>query len=253
MEKQSIANQVYATLKNRILNLEYKPGRSISVASLAQEMNVSRSPVREAFLKLSSENLIDIFPQSGSRVSLINLQKVEEERFIRKGLELAAVKEMYYCYTQKDLDLMSEYINNLEEATKLQDCIKNLYWDEMFHMQIFKSINKEACWRLAIDHSPNEHRVRLLALQAVIQTNEKVIQNHKDLVSALRTRNLQEALNIENIHLSRISQEVFKLVRAYPEIFQFSEENSDTITNPVKIRDIAQGTENFLHNLEKMV
>lgn len=252
MERNSIASSVYGRLKERILNLEYKPGRSLSVATLAREFNVSRSPVREALLKLSDENLVEIFPQSGSRVSLINLHKTEEERFIRKSLEMAAIRDMYYSFSEMNLTQMSVCIQKQEEANRENDCVEMLFWDEAFHREIFKSINKEDCWRLAVDHSPNEHRVRLLAQQSVIQTNEKVIQNHKALVSALRNHNFSEVLDIENIHLNRILEEIVKLVRVYPEIFQVDSENPDKSGAPEKIRGIIKGNENFLRNLGKI-
>ena len=109
-EKNTISNRVYSILKNRIYNLEYRPGRSLSVATLAQELDVSRSPVRDALLHLGQEELVQIFPQSGTRVSLINIHRMEEERFLRKSLELNALQEMFYDSNILILDEMEACI-----------------------------------------------------------------------------------------------------------------------------------------------
>lgn len=77
----------YHVLKEQILQLKLEPGTKISEKEIAEQLNVSRTPVREAFMKLAEEELLDIIPQSGTVVSRINLAHVEEGRFIREKIE----------------------------------------------------------------------------------------------------------------------------------------------------------------------
>ena len=63
----------YQILKTKILNLELKPGTKISEKEIADELSVSRTPVREAFMMLAQEDLLDVIPQIGTIVSKINL------------------------------------------------------------------------------------------------------------------------------------------------------------------------------------
>lgn len=93
----SARDQLYDMLKEKILRLELEPGTKISEKEIAEQLHISRTPVREAFLKLAQDELLDIIPQSGTIVSRINLEYVEEGRLIREVVEkevaaLACVK-----------------------------------------------------------------------------------------------------------------------------------------------------------------
>lgn len=99
----STRNYVYTTLKKKIIELELKPGFKISEQEIADELNVSRTPVREAFLKLSQEDLLSIYPQRGTIVSEIDLELVEEGRFIRENIESAIVREACNKFGEEEL------------------------------------------------------------------------------------------------------------------------------------------------------
>jgi DNA-binding GntR family transcriptional regulator len=249
-EKKNISQNVYFTLRNRILNLEYKPGRSLSVVSLSNELGVSRSPVRDVLLQLSRENLVEIFPQSGSRVSLISIHRTEEERFVRRHLELAAIRELFYNTENTTLQKMENFIIQQENAIQENDIISFLYWDETFHREIFSSINKLDCWDLIKSFSPNDRRVRLLAEKIISFTPETVIQSHRDLITAFRERKLENAIAIEEHHMGRISSEILALLNSYPELFDSSIHGTQNPKVPSNIRNIVEGNENFLDSLK---
>lgn len=80
------------TLKENIIRLELEPGSSISDREVASQLSLSRTPVREALLELAKSKVIDIYPQKGSVVSLIDYELVEEAYFIRNVLETAVIE-----------------------------------------------------------------------------------------------------------------------------------------------------------------
>src|SRR5262249_9041063 len=88
----STRDAVYHKLKEQILSVELIPGTNISEKEISVQMGVSRTPVRESFVRLSQEGLLDIYPQRGTVVSLIDLELVEEARFMREQLECAVVR-----------------------------------------------------------------------------------------------------------------------------------------------------------------
>jgi len=247
-KKKSISGNVYKTLKSRIYNLEYRPGRSLSVASLSKELEISRSPVRDALQHLAQENLVQIFPKSGTRVSLINIHLMEEERFVRKSLELSALKEMFYDSTTPILEAMEESIERQKSIDFKNDLINFLKEDDAFHKLIFKSINKEDCWGLAKNFTPNEHRVRLLIDKSIIKSNENIIQNHLDLFNAIKARNIESALAVDSKHLGKINYEIVTLMSNYPDLFEADSSKSNSPV-PSKIRDVVSGNENFLNTI----
>src|SRR5690554_2566058 len=99
--KMSNRDFVYETVKNNILNLILKPGQMISEQEISGKLKVSRTPTREAFIKLSEEGLITIYPQKGSYVSLIDIDHVEESLFLREQMEVAVLKLACVTFTEK--------------------------------------------------------------------------------------------------------------------------------------------------------
>ena len=82
---------VYNQLREKIETLELKPGTELNLTELSDSLGVSRSPLRDALLRLERDSLVDIFPQKGTRVSFLDIADIRQERFMRTNLELGAV------------------------------------------------------------------------------------------------------------------------------------------------------------------
>lgn len=80
------ANEEYQIVKDRILFLEYQPGEVLKERELMEEFGCSRTPIREAFIRLNVEGLVNILPKSGTYVSEINYQDLKENFQVRKYL-----------------------------------------------------------------------------------------------------------------------------------------------------------------------
>ncbi len=76
-----------------IIKLHLTPGSAISEAEIADRLAVSRTPIREAFIRLVEDGLLETYPQKGSIISLIDIEQAEEMRFVRKIIEKAILKE----------------------------------------------------------------------------------------------------------------------------------------------------------------
>ncbi|WP_320122356.1 GntR family transcriptional regulator [uncultured Sphaerochaeta sp.] len=224
--RTTTAEEVYSSVKARILNLTYKPGYSLSAFTLSEELQVSRSPVREALIRLAAENLVEIFPQIGTRVSLINLDKVSEERFLRKSLEESAIKEFVTSPSAKHLQNMKILIEEQKIAIQNKNIVLFLDKDDAFHEEYFNAINKSSCWELSVNFTANEHRLRLLSLSSVGGTTDTVVETHNNLITAIELQDEQKALSIIRQHLGRISNEISKLVAQYPEIFTYNDDKN---------------------------
>ena len=109
--ESSVQSAVYNALKNNIMTLQMKPGTVMSTQEVAKKLDVSRTPVREAFIQLQRDGLVNIFPQKETIVSRIDLSKVEQERFIRESLECANLELVVEKFTRKDI---SELELNIE-------------------------------------------------------------------------------------------------------------------------------------------
>lgn len=93
-KKKSLSNFVYKEIKNKILSNEFIPGDKLIESDLANEMGVSRTPIREALIKLSEEGLVEAFPRKSFIVSKISLKEAKDLYTLRKALEPVVIEEI---------------------------------------------------------------------------------------------------------------------------------------------------------------
>ena len=232
-------------LRERILSLRYKPGRGLSAASLAKEFGVSREPVREAMLRLSDDGFIETFPKSGSRVSLINLEKTGNERFLRKSTELYAIGTFAANRTNEDLQAMRQLIARQQESLGKKDFQSFLQFDNAFHRVIFHGIGKKRVWEMVHDHTPNDARVRLLTCTFLGSGFVQLIEHHQDIVKAAEERDATRARAILEAHLTRTEDELTRVIFLFPDIFT-SQQSPGANSN---IRSFSHGVDEYYHSL----
>ena len=106
------SNREYAlrVIRENIVNLELAPGSMISEQDIANELNLSRTPVHEAMQELSSTKIIEILPQRGSRISLIDMSLVDEAVFVRATIESAITEMACKQATEKDIQELEENV-----------------------------------------------------------------------------------------------------------------------------------------------
>ena len=164
LEREAGKDYVYRVLKNNIMSLELKPGELISESDLAKNLNVSRTPIREVLIKLKGENLIEVKPQSGTYISLIDWNLIEEAVFMRYNLEKEVLKESCENFSEETLielekclfaqKLLKSNLDNLLEFHNL---------DNEFHRLLFEGVNKKHVWEAISNLSTHYNRMRLLA------------------------------------------------------------------------------------------
>lgn len=133
---------VYRSLKNQILLLELPPGTGISEKEISLKFSVSRTPVREAFVRLAQEGLLAVYPQRGTVVSLIDSELVEEARFMREHLERAVIREACNTFQARKLIDLKANLDKQKLCIEDQDYKEMFMLDEEFHHVIFMGCNK---------------------------------------------------------------------------------------------------------------
>ncbi|WP_245535435.1 GntR family transcriptional regulator [Sphaerochaeta pleomorpha] len=213
------SEEIYQKLRNEILSLRFEPGQELDLQLLCSQLQVSRSPVRDALMKLSGDNLVDIFPQKGTRVSCIDLKQVEEERFLRKSLEESAVRKFVPIAQGKDIALMENAIEMQKKAMEAKDFIQFLEFDDTFHSIIFAGIYMERLWDITKNQGGNHHRIRLLSF-AEKDVLGNIIDQHKAMLEAIRQKDLEKVLAIENNHLEKLLKETELMMLRHPNYFK---------------------------------
>jgi DNA-binding GntR family transcriptional regulator len=127
---------VYEELKRQILIGEIPPGTRMMEVELADEMGVSRTPVREAIRKLEKEGLVTIEPRKGAYASNISIKDMVDVLEVRQGLEaMAAALAAGRIDEEKKAELL-EVVSQYREAVEAEDVEKIIHYDERFHSQI---------------------------------------------------------------------------------------------------------------------
>lgn len=216
--RKTVVDSVYDLIKKNILNWNLKPGQRISEKNVSAYLNVSKTPVRESFIRLGKEKLIDILPQRGTYVSKIDLKDVEEGLFIRKSLELSVINLAIDFLTDDTFNEMRELLDLQRKSITNRNYIDFLEHDDNFHSQIFKGAHKERTLIIMNEANAQYKRVRMLTL-IDIDKYESLILEHSELLTALENKNIYEARRIMEEHLSKISFEENILKSKYPNYF----------------------------------
>ncbi|SDH66975.1 GntR family transcriptional regulator [Alteribacillus bidgolensis] len=217
---KSIRTEVYAKLRQEITGLKFEPGRAISENEISKLLQVSRTPVREAFLRLSQEDLITVYPQKTSTVSLIDLDHLEETRFMREHLEVAVTKLACELFSDAEIEKLNNTIKLQKECIE-ENRMKDFYGlDDQFHSIIFKECNKSRTWNIVQNMmSINFSRVRLLSLSEKLNT-DTIISQHEEIVQAIKERDVVQAEKVVRKHLSLVTIDYKELIKKFPSYFK---------------------------------
>jgi GntR family transcriptional regulator, rspAB operon transcriptional repressor len=220
--KANISETVYTILYKNIVNLTLAPGTMISEMDIAERLQVSRTPVREAFIKLSNEALVNIFPQKGTFVSKIDLSRVQEERFLRESLELAVLERFVASHTEESLDRLRMNLKKQKNAIDQNDPIKFIDYDDQFHAIMFDECRKNLCYSIIQRFSSHYRRIRYLSLHFSRIYNQN-IEQHQEILDAVERQDAVEATAILKRHIRRLIIEKDEICEKYPEYFQQEE------------------------------
>lgn len=114
--RPSLGVQVYETIKNSILSLELQPGTVLSIGELAEQFEVSRTPVRDALLLLEKDELVTLIPHKGAKVTEITAKDVQEMYELHIALECYAVRMVAPRLTSQDLEALEQIIHASRQA-----------------------------------------------------------------------------------------------------------------------------------------
>lgn len=208
----------FRTIKQNMISLELEPGTMISENELGAAIGVSRTPIREALIELGKLRIVEIYPQKGSLVSLIDSEIVEEVRFIRLVLELTMVELACDIRTPEDIMLLEENVNLHEFYSQHKMLEKQLEQDNKFHELLFSICNKSFTHELLEGMMAHFDRVRSLSLSATRSNN--VVSDHRKVVDAIKEKDKVLAKQVIESHLSRYKTDEEDLKKEYPHYFK---------------------------------
>lgn len=219
----SVQGAVYRTLKEGIMTLRLAPGTVMSTKEMAERLNVSRTPVREAFIRLQSEELVDIIPQRETTVSRIDLKRVEQERFVRESLELSVVDRFLENCKPEHFALLRDSIEEQKRFYDEKQYADFVDSDNRMHQLFFDVAGQHLAWELIMNFNGHYNRIRILTVR-VEDTIVNTIRQHMKIVDLMEQGQIEQVRHELNEHVKRINFEKADLVHRFPDYFKTGDE-----------------------------
>jgi DNA-binding GntR family transcriptional regulator len=212
------ASRIYADLRAELVSLQRRPGEAISEAEIALSYGVSRTPVREAILKLSDEGLVEIFPQSGINVSRISIAALPEAIVVRRALEETTTRMTAERATASQILALHSVVERQREADAAHDRDAFHQADELFHATIAEIAGYPGIWKLILQVKVNVDRFRQLTLPQAGRM-ATVIAEHERILSAIEAHDADRAAAAMAKHIERLLGDIAALRHINPEFF----------------------------------
>jgi DNA-binding GntR family transcriptional regulator len=212
------ASKIYSDLRIELVSLQRRPGEAISEAEIALSYGVSRTPVREAILKLSDEGLLEIYPQSGIFVSRIPIAALPEAILIRKALEETTARLAAERATSSQILALRSVLERQREASAARDSSAFHQADEMFHAAVADVAGYPGIWKFIQQVKVHVDRYRLLTLPQHGRI-AKVIGEHEAVLTAIEAHDPERARQAMESHLESLLDNISATQHGNPEYF----------------------------------
>ncbi len=218
--------RTYENLKKDIMTFGLMPGEPVSAAKIARRYRVSRTPAREALVMLQGEGLVDIFPQSRSVISKINVRRIRQEWFVRRTLELAMVDEFFDRVKKEDIDEMKHYAKLLEtvgaEPETPENAYKYLEYDNLFHAVAYRASREELAASVIEKSMSHYNRARLM-IDMDAARKERTTRDHARLIKLLEAEDRDGYREVLGTHLGYIEADIREMNRNRPDMFEMED------------------------------
>ena len=203
------------------MSSQLEPGLSVSEQELALRLGVSRTPVREALIRLSEEALVGIYPQTGTVVAPISYPKVYQSLVIRSALECRSIRYTVSAIEPADVKRLREILAEQKRSAKLRNDEKFLLADDALHRTMVEISGNLDVWKVIESIKAHHDRVRYLSTHLNVYNMER-IQEHEAIVDALARRNVADAERLLEKHLDpdRLVDLWASLAENYGEYFE---------------------------------
>jgi DNA-binding GntR family transcriptional regulator len=217
-EARPIWAQVHERLRDLIASMRLAPGLALSEKTLAAELRVSRTPVREALIRLSEEGLVDIYPQFGSFVAPIRMSAVMHAQFVRSALECAVARAAAERGDVTSIDLVERVIVEQDRAARASDDAAFFELDERMHEALAAAAGQGLVWSTVQQAKIHLDRIRRLLLPSDLKVRH-LVGEHRRILDAIKAGDAAAAVEAMRLHLEGLQAGLKDLSRQHPDLF----------------------------------
>ncbi len=213
-------NDVYLALKEDIINLRLAPGQLISENEIAKKYNVSRTPVKTAFLKLSSEKFIEIVPQKGTYITLLDMDLIKELIYMRTVLESTVIKGTIGDINEETINKLADNLQKQKEIVAGGKVEPSEFYsiDSRFHAILFDHAGKARLWKIIQEFQVYYTRFRMLDIVA-LRCFDILYGEHCELFDIIKNGRIDKVDEMIDRHLhgniKRLGDRIYKDLKDY--------------------------------------
>ncbi|WP_341779246.1 GntR family transcriptional regulator [Levilactobacillus sp. HBUAS70063] len=216
---ESLQEKAYTTILTQIISLDLLPGQRVFDKDFEKQLDMSRTPVREALMQLTRNGLLHSVPQSGTYITKIDMQKALDARYARKVLEESIIAELCANIDPDDLFLLIQIINSQKRTILKMNSKRFFELDEKFHATIYLLADKTNLWKWLLTFNYDLNRFRALRLRDKDLSFDILVEEHIAIVHALKTGDAQQAVKLVGHHLDLMLSEKDEVLSKYPDYF----------------------------------
>ena len=216
--RMTAATAVYRELHAAIVSMALKPGTALNEKALAERFGTSRTPIREALIRLVEDGLVNIYPQSGTFVAPIPISRIPEAVVIRQALEGATVERAARRAAAADVARLDDVLARQRFLAERDDLAAFHEADEAFHEAIADIAGCPGIWSYLKPAKVQIDRARRMSLPALGRVDH-VISEHVLIRDAIAAHDADAACTAMKVHLDAVIPDVEQLRGAYPDYF----------------------------------
>ena len=215
--RDSKSEQVYTQLREEILSGELRPGQSLSVLGMGERFAASRTPVRDAFLRLESDGLVSLIDRQGARVSPISIRGVRDLFELRMLLETAATRQVAEAAAHDDkirgvfADLFAQFKAIAGQKPSPQRRERFYELAEAYDQAIIAHVRNQRLGRTIADLRPHSARLRMIAHSRPDRL-EVSLKEHLAVCSAILEHRADDAVAACTEHLANTQNTILQAV-----------------------------------------
>ncbi|MEV2192256.1 GntR family transcriptional regulator [Streptomyces phaeochromogenes] len=198
------AERVYAHVKQAVLDRRYEGGTLLTEGELADAVGVSRTPVREALLKLEVEGLIRLYPKKGALVLPVSAQEIADVVETRQLVEEHAIRKAVPA-SPALIERLTELLAKQKEQAAAGDLSGAAVTDRCFHAEIVRSGGNQILSRLYDQLRDRQLRMGVAVMHAHPDRITKTLTEHQEILDALRSGDAEAAVALVHRHVSWFS------------------------------------------------
>ena len=191
-QHRQLKDFVYQQLRNDIIELRLPPGCSLREAELAARLKVSKTPVREAFVKLQKDKLVDIIPYKGAVVAGYDKRDLREIYEVRELLEGACARDAATSISARDLGELTRIVRESEEVLAREEYVKLAVLFDEFDSLIYAQTTNQRIADLLSNLQAHIKRIGQLTL-AIPGRVDTSVKQHMEIYEAISRRDAAEA------------------------------------------------------------